>query len=39
MELHSNKMIHNSNLNDYEKMCSSCTVYIEFFVIFFIIRM
>ena len=25
-ELHQNKMIYNSNLNDYEKICSSCTI-------------
>ena len=35
-------MIYKSNLNDYEKICSSCecsscTKYIAFFVIFFII--
>ena len=38
MELHSSKMIHSSTLNDYEKICSSCTVYIVLCVIFFIIR-
>ena len=31
-------MICNSNLNDYEKICSSCIVYIILFVIFFIIN-
>ena len=36
-ELHSNKTIYNSSLNVYEKICSSCTVYIVLFVIFFII--
>ena len=36
-ELHSNKMIYNSTLNDFEKICSSCTVYILLFVIFFVI--
>ena len=36
-ELHSNKMIHNSTLDNYEKICSSCTVYIVLFVTFFII--
>ena len=36
-ELHSNKMIYNSTLNDYKKVCSSCTIYIVFFVMFFII--
>ena len=36
-ELHSNKMIYNSTLNDYKKVCSSCTIYIAFFVMFFII--
>ena len=35
--LHSNKMIYNSTLNDYEKICSSCTVYIVLFVIFLIL--
>ena len=30
-ELHQNKMIHNSTLNDYEKICTSCTVYIRLF--------
>ena len=25
-EMHQNKMIYNSNLNDYEKTCSSCIV-------------
>ena len=30
-------MIYNSTLNDYEKICSSYTVYIVLFVIFFII--
>ena len=42
MESHQNKMIYNSTLNDYEKICSSCecsscTIYILFFVTFFII--
>ena len=32
-----NKMIYNSTLNDYEKICNSCIVYILLFVIFFII--
>ena len=36
-ELHSNKMIYNSALNDYKKICSSCIVCIILFVIFFII--
>ena len=41
-KLHTNKMIYNSTLNDYEKICSSCersscTIYIVIFVIFFII--
>ena len=41
-ELHQNKMIHNSTLNDCEKICSSCessscTVYIVLFAIFSII--
>ena len=39
-ELHSSKMIYNSILNDYEKICSSCkhsscTTYIVLFIIFF----
>ena len=42
-ELNQNKMIYNSTLNDYEKLCSSCessscTVYIVLFAIFPIIR-
>ena len=42
MELHQNKMIYNSTLNDYEKICSSCecsscTISTVLFVIFFII--
>ena len=41
-ELHQNKMIYNSTLNDYEKICSSCecsscTISTVLFVIFFII--
>ena len=41
-KLHTNKMIYSSTLNDYEKICSSCergscTIYIVFLVIFFII--
>ena len=36
-ELHSNKMIYNSTLNDYEKICSSCAIYIVLFVLLFII--
>ena len=41
MELHQNKMIYNSTLNDYEKICSSCecsscTISIVLLVIFFI---
>ena len=41
-KLHANKMIYSSTLNDYEKICSSCersscTIYIVFLVIFFII--
>ena len=34
-KLHLNKMIYNSTLNNYEKICSSCTVYIVLFIIFF----
>ena len=30
-ELHQNKMIHNSTSHDYEKICTSCTVYIRLF--------
>ena len=36
-DLHPNKMIYNSTLNDSENICSSCTAYIVLFVIFFII--
>ena len=36
-KLHSNKMMYNSTLDNCEKVCSSCTVYIVLFVIFFII--
>ena len=36
-DLHSNKIIYNSNLNHYEKICSSCIAYIILFVIFPII--
>ena len=36
-ELHPNKMIYNSTLNDYEQICSFCVVFIILFVIFFII--
>ena len=32
-----NKVIYNSTLNDYRKICNSCTVYIVLLVIFFII--
>ena len=35
-ELHSSEMIYNLTLNDYKKVCSSCTVYIVLFVIFLI---
>ena len=34
-ELHQNKMIYNSNINDFKKICNSCIVYI-LLVIFFI---
>ena len=37
-ELHQNEMIYNSSLNDYEKIFSSCMVYIILFVILFIIN-
>ena len=30
-------MIYNSTLNDYEKVCNSCTIYIVLFVIAFLI--
>ena len=36
-KLHQNKMIYNSNLNDYEKICRFCKVYIIMVVIVFII--
>ena len=36
MGLHSIKMIYNSNLNDYKKVCPSCAVLIVLLVIFFI---
>ena len=36
-ELHPNKMCYNSTLNDYEKICSSCAIYIVLLIIFFII--
>ena len=32
-----NEIIYNSTINDYEKICSPCTVYIVLFVIFSII--
>ena len=32
-----NEIIFNETLNDYEKVCNSCTVYIVLLVIFFII--
>ena len=32
-ELHPNKMTYNSTINGYEKICSSCTIYIVLFVI------
>ena len=31
-----NELIYNATLNNYEKVCNSCTVYIVLFVIFFI---
>ena len=31
------EMIYNKTLNDYEKVCNYCTIYIVIFVIFFII--
>ena len=36
-ELHSNKMIYNKSLNDYRKICASCTICIVLFSIFFMI--
>ena len=30
-------MIYNATLNDYENLCDSCTIYILFFVIAFLI--
>ena len=35
-KLHPNKMCYNSTLNDYKKICSSCTIYIVLLIIFFI---
>ena len=32
-----NEMIYNTTLNDYEKVCNYCTIYIVIFVMFFII--
>ena len=37
MELNQNKMIYNSNLNNYEKICSSCITYLVAFMVFIII--
>ena len=36
-ELHSNEMIYNGTLNDYEQIFNCCSVYIVLLVIFFII--
>ena len=36
-ELHLNKMIYNSTVNNYKKICSSCIVYKILWVIFFLI--
>ena len=36
-ELHSNELIYNGTSIDFEKICSSCSVYIVLLVIFFII--
>ena len=36
-ESHSNELIYNGILNDYGKVCNSCSVYIVLLVIFFII--
>ena len=35
-KLHLNKIIYNSTLNDFEKICSYCTIYIVLFFIFLI---
>ena len=35
-ELRSNKIIHNSSLNDYEKICNSITLYVVLLAVFFI---
>ena len=35
--INENEMIYNGTLNDYKKMCSSCTLYIVSFAIFLII--
>ena len=34
--IHGNDLIYNRNLNYYEKVCNSCTVYTVFIVLFFI---
>ena len=35
-DINGNKLIYNVTLNDYEKVCNSCTIYIVLLVIFFI---
>ena len=32
-DVNGNEMIYNETLNDYEKVCNSCTVYIVLFII------
>ena len=36
-DIDGNEMIHNATLNDYGRVCKSCTIYIALLVIFFII--
>ena len=38
-KLHSNKMVYNSTLNDHQKVCNSCKIYIILFAIAFLIIM
>ena len=35
-DIDGNKMIHNISFNNYGKICNSCTLYILFFVIVFL---
>ena len=36
-DINGNEMIHNVTLNNHQKVCNSCTIYIVLLVIFFII--